>query len=65
MTMEWGYFADIGHIDFRHGADFAAGRRHALALRDDTGSRVASGTYLVKFQGERGGVALQKVSLVK
>jgi alpha-tubulin suppressor-like RCC1 family protein len=47
--------------------ELTAGQRRSAVWdgRDDTGSRVASGTYLVKLQGERGGVAMRKVSLVK
>jgi len=49
-----------------HG-ELTAGQRRSAVWdgRDDAGSRVASGTYLVKLQGKRGGAATRKVSLIK
>lgn len=47
--------------------DLTAGQRRTAIWdgRDEAGSRVASGIYLVKLRGERGGEATRKVSLVK
>jgi hypothetical protein len=47
--------------------DLTAGQRRTAIWngRDDSGSRVASGTYLVKLRGESGGVVTRKVSLIK
>jgi len=52
--------------DLWHG-DLTVGQRRTATWdgRDDSGSRVASGTYLVRLQGERGGAVTRKVSLVK
>ena len=47
--------------------DLTAGQRRSAIWdgRDASGSRVASGTYLVKLRTDHGGVATRKVSLVK
>ncbi len=52
--------------DLWHG-DLVAGQRRSAIWdgRDNSGSRVASGTYLVKLQADHGGTATRKVSLVK